>query len=55
MGPVEASARQVEEACRRWDPAEIQNATVELSRLTAQAVARIYAGPKSGIDTAAGF
>jgi hypothetical protein len=53
MGPVEASARQVEEACRCRDPAEIQNATVELSRLTAQAVARVYTGPTSGIDTAA--
>jgi hypothetical protein len=41
MGPVEASARQVEGACRRRDPAEIQNATVELSRLTAHAVARV--------------
>jgi len=53
MGPAEASARQVEEACRCRDPAEIQNATVELSRLTAQAVARVYTGPTSGIDTAA--
>jgi hypothetical protein len=45
--PVEESARQLDKACRRQDPAEIQKAIVELSRLTAQAVARVYPEPKS--------